>query len=55
MVLNKYKYQGRTNHTMLDVWLLTVRDSQYVSWLHVAKAWFFFAAILTLIVVLKFL
>lgn len=28
--LNKYNYNGRSNYTMIDVWLMTVLKSKYV-------------------------
>ena len=32
MVLNLYKYRGRSNHTMVSVWWMCATQGKYVSW-----------------------
>ena len=34
-VLNNFKYKGRENYTMVDVWWMLITSGKYVSWLHV--------------------
>jgi hypothetical protein len=53
--LNKYQYQGKSDHTMVDVWWLTISQSRYVSWGHVIKAYLGFMIIVALILCVKIL
>ena len=32
--LNKFKYKGKDNYTMIDVWWMVNARSKYVSWGH---------------------
>lgn len=34
--LNKFKYNGKENYSMIDVWWMCSTRSKYVSWAHVA-------------------
>lgn len=38
--LNQMKYKGRSNYTMIDVWLMCSLKSRYISYYHVVKNYY---------------
>eukprot|EP00347_Sterkiella_histriomuscorum_P022121 403331607 len=54
-VLNKYNYQGRSNHTMIGVWWLTITRSKYVSWGHLIMTYIGIIVILSVFLLIKYL
>ncbi len=47
--LNNFKYKGRDNYTMIDVWWMLIVNGRYVSWAHVLYTYCGFFVILGLI------
>ena len=39
MVLNEYRYQNKTDHTMIDVWWMLVTRGKYVSLLSLIRTY----------------
>ena len=49
MVLNKIKYEGRTDWTMVSVWWMCIARGKYVSWLHIFRTYICFVIVLAII------
>ena len=54
-VLNKYKYNGRNDYNMIDVWMMTIRRSQYVGWRTVIQTYIGFIVMACFILLIMFL
>ena len=54
-VLNKLKYKGRSNYTMVDVWWIFSTKSIYITWLDLIKTYSGFIIIMILFFILFFL
>lgn len=52
-VLNKMKYKGRTNYTMISIWWMMCTKSKYVSWVHILKTYIGFFVIVMIIVLIS--
>lgn len=49
-VLNQMNYKGRSNYTMIDIFLMVSINSKYISYRHVIKTYFISIIILCIIV-----
>ena len=54
-VLNKLKYRGKNNYTMVDVWWMLVTKSRFLSWTDMFKSYCGFMVIMFIIFTIYYL